>query len=228
MSSLRCREVRRLRDAAQRGHRTGCAAGTGLHHRDALAPPGVGALSPLYTPFDGYLSALAAIGRRVDGHLGRDDAGGNLLPILAVSEDLDAVISERGEIAVALGDGHLNDAVVEVQVSPLSVRVTGWLTVTLATFGSAADVCATAPDDNTADRARNAELTRTRELDINATLSTTPGATIALGPAVRYWLQNVGLSQRWIDWVVLFREFGCGHYILCGRIDCFIDLDAKT
>src|ERR1035438_10228101 len=81
-----------------------------------------------------------------------------------------------------------------VQVSPLSVRVTGWLTVTLATFGSAADVCATAPDDNTADRVRNAELTRTRELDINATLSNNPrGATIALGPAVRYWL-----AERWV------------------------------
>src|ERR1035438_7429368 len=61
-----------------------------------------------------------------------------------------------------------------VHESPLSVRVTGWLTVTLATFGSAADVCATAPDDNTTDRARNAELTRTRELDINATLSNNP------------------------------------------------------
>src|ERR1035438_3230365 len=81
-----------------------------------------------------------------------------------------------------------------VHESPLSVRVTGWLTVTLATFGSAAAVCETAPDDNTADRARNAELTRTRELDINATLSNNPrGVTIALGPAVRYWL-----AKRWV------------------------------
>src|ERR1035438_6904887 len=115
-----------------------------------------------------------------------------------------------------------------VHESPLSVRVTGWLTVTLATFGSAADVCATAPDDNTADRARNAELTRTRELDINATLSNNPrGRLWRWGRLCGIGWRNVGLSQRWIYLVVLFREFGCGHYILCGRIDCFIDLDAE-
>jgi hypothetical protein len=51
-----------------------------------------------------------------------------------------------------------------VHESALSVRVTGWCTVTFATFGAA--VCAGAAEDRTADRARNAELTRTRDLDI--------------------------------------------------------------
>src|ERR1039458_363735 len=68
-----------------------------------------------------------------------------------------------------------------VHESPLSVRVTGWLAVTLATFGRAAEVCATAPDDNTADRARTAELTRTRELDINATFQTALGGDYCAG-----------------------------------------------
>src|ERR1700690_706578 len=68
-----------------------------------------------------------------------------------------------------------------VQLSPLSVRITGWLTVTLAAFGRAAAVCAMAPDDNSADRARTAELTKTRELDINETFQKTLGGDYCAG-----------------------------------------------
>ena len=63
--------------------------------------------------FDGDLCAFATVGRWVDRHPGGDGAGGYLLPVSAVGQDLDSVIDERGEIAVALGDGDLDDAVVE-------------------------------------------------------------------------------------------------------------------
>src|ERR1035438_5817086 len=51
-----------------------------------------------------------------------------------------------------------------VHESPLSVRVTGWLTVTLATFG--AEVGAGAAEAKTTGSATNAELMRIRNLDI--------------------------------------------------------------
>src|ERR1035438_6344627 len=61
-----------------------------------------------------------------------------------------------------------------VHVSPLSVRVTGALTVTLAIFG--ADVCAGAAEVKRAKRARNADLKKTAE-DNLAMITSTERAT---------------------------------------------------
>jgi hypothetical protein len=63
-----------------------------------------------------------------------------------------------------------------VQLSPLSVRVTGWLTVTLATLGAA--VCAGAVDTKRAERARNAELKTSRDLDMSQPFKTIGGGVV--------------------------------------------------
>jgi hypothetical protein len=60
-----------------------------------------------------------------------------------------------------------------VHESPLSARVTGWLTVTLATFGAV--VCAGAVDAKRAERTRNAELKTTRDLDMSQPFKATIG-----------------------------------------------------
>jgi len=62
---------------------------------------------------DGDLRAFAAIGCRVDGHSCSDGSGGRLLPVLAVSQDADAVIDHLRQIAVTLGNGDFDYAVVE-------------------------------------------------------------------------------------------------------------------
>jgi hypothetical protein len=63
-----------------------------------------------------------------------------------------------------------------VHESPLSVRVTGWLTVTLAILGVA--VCAGATEVKTAERARNAELKTTRDLDMSQPFKTIGGGVL--------------------------------------------------
>jgi hypothetical protein len=63
-----------------------------------------------------------------------------------------------------------------VQLSPLSVSVTGWLTVTLATLGAV--VCAGAAKVKRAARARNAELKTTRDLDISQPFKIIGGGVI--------------------------------------------------
>jgi hypothetical protein len=57
-----------------------------------------------------------------------------------------------------------------VHESPLSVRVTGWFTVTLATLGMGPeDICADAEDASTTAMARNAERKRVVDFDIKST-----------------------------------------------------------
>ena len=88
---------------------TGCAAGatgTGCTTGTRSAARSWGVVAVVHA-LDGYLSAFAAIGRRIDGHFCGDGAGGRLLPVPAVGQDLDSVIDQRRQVAVALGDGHL-------------------------------------------------------------------------------------------------------------------------
>jgi len=63
-----------------------------------------------------------------------------------------------------------------VHESPLSMRVTGALTVTLAIFG--ADVCAGAAEVKRAERDRNAELKTTRDLDMSQPFKTIGGGAV--------------------------------------------------
>ncbi len=91
------------------------AAGAALHGDagfDVHAAAAAACASGVYA-LDGDLGALASIGGGVDGNAGCDGAGGDLLPLTASGEDVDAVIDERRNVAIALGDGGLDDAVVE-------------------------------------------------------------------------------------------------------------------
>ena len=58
------------------------------------------------------LCAFSSIARRVDGHRGGDSAGGHLLPAVAAGQDADVVIDQRRQVAIALVQGGLQDAVV--------------------------------------------------------------------------------------------------------------------
>ena len=66
---------------------------------------------------------------------------------------------------------------------PPSVKVTGWLTVTLATLGAA--VCMGAVDAKRAERARNAELKTTRDLDMLQPLKPSEGVQFSSTKRIR-------------------------------------------
>ena len=111
-----------------------------------------------------------------------DGAGGRLFPVLTVGQDLDAVIDQRRQIAVALEDGDLDDAVVHRPTVAVVGEGDRDLTVTLATFGKgwAAD-CGMAADGEMTARARTAETQKSatfvmarpfrRDLWVNASLA---------------------------------------------------------
>jgi hypothetical protein len=63
-----------------------------------------------------------------------------------------------------------------VHESPLSLRVTGWLMVTLAILGAV--VCAGAAEVKRAERARSAELKTTRDLDMSQPFKISGGGVV--------------------------------------------------
>jgi len=87
----------------RRGH---AAAGRAAHGAGVVAVAGIDAQH-------GDLGALAAVGRRVDGHPCGDGAGGHLFPVLAMGLRLNTVVDQRRDVSVPLQDGHLDDAVVK-------------------------------------------------------------------------------------------------------------------
>ena len=136
------------------GTRCSCAAGT---PPPGGPPSGLGLWIAGVDALDGDFGALAAVGRRVNGHRCGDGAGGRLLPELAAggrSRRRDRPATTR--LPLRLRTVILTMPLSMVQESPLSVRVTGWLTVTFATFGA----CANAANGSTPPRARIVERTK--------------------------------------------------------------------
>ena len=98
-----CRRCSRNARLLRRGHAAArrAAQGAGVVASPGLTPmTETSARSPPLVA--GSMVTLAVIG-----------AGGRLFPVLAVGLRLDAVVDQRRDVAVALEDGHLDDAVVE-------------------------------------------------------------------------------------------------------------------
>jgi len=111
-------------------------------------------ITPPFTPFDRDLRPFAAVLRRINGHHLAHGAARHLLPgrdraasrrrwrveIIRPARDrraqrLHAVINDRQQTAVLLGDGGLEDAVVHRPIRAVVGEGHGALTTGLATAG---------------------------------------------------------------------------------------------